>query len=66
VPSKEPEPQYLEDSAADHEEPSVGPRPVILRVAIESKLGLWPSETKVELRRVAEPVAAKRARRRRG
>jgi hypothetical protein len=65
VPPNESELQDLEGVAATVDGPAGVPRPVMLRVAIESKFGLWPSESRVGGTSVVEPVPAKRARRRR-
>lgn len=56
----------VQHPAAKLEEGAPGePRAVMLRVAIESKLGLGPSDPEVGRPRIVEPPPGKRARRRR-
>jgi hypothetical protein len=56
----------VQHPAAELEErPPVEPPALMLRVAIESKLGLGPSDPEVGRPRIVEPAPGKRARRRR-
>jgi hypothetical protein len=56
----------VQHPAAKPEERAPGqPQAVMLRVAIESKLGLGPSDPEVGRPRIVEPAPGKRARRRR-
>ena len=66
VPPEKTETRGLAGSAPGVDAPSAPQRPVKVRVPIESKLGLWPSEPQLEKRHLVEPAPAKRARRRRG
>lgn len=66
MPPTESETQRLERIAASLDRPpSRMPPPVMMHVGIESKLGLWPSESQVGRTSDVDPLPAKRARRRR-
>lgn len=66
MPPRETQVHGVENLVANLEErePSET-RPVMLRVAIESKLGLGPSDPEVGRPRIVEQTPGKRARRRR-